>query len=687
MLKSITLRVGAILVSSEKWATPTFLYVWISTALLFDLYGDILRMKNDFALALNEVLEERGLPVNTIVEAIEAAMVSAYRRSVNASNAQHVEAKINPEKEVVDSVQDERTEVVLEEAIAVDPQAKMGDMVIVETTPQTFGRVAAQTARQVIQQRIREAEREAQFNYYEKQVGEIVNGVVQAINNKGINLGLELKAEGIMPRNQQIPREFFRVHDRIRALLLEIKMTPRGPQIILSRAHRDFLRRLLENEVPEIYHGLVEIRSISREPGYRSKVAVAALQPGVDPVGACVGIRGVRIQTIVRELNDEKIDVIEWSPDPAVYIAKGISPARVIGVYLDENLSGPKTATVVVPEDQLSLAIGRDGQNARLAAKLTGWRIDIKSLPEATSEVLFKLQNNPEYKIFRKQEEDILPQIETIMAKKGEGRPITPEDYHLLGSFVDRVEQGVIQRRQAIKREHELRLKAAQDAVPAALYDLPIFALGLPEKVNATLQEEEYSLIGDLMIQYFFDPSKLSQLEGIDDKILEAINSAFEVLTSALPEPEPEPEQKPEAEQEVVAAAESVAEAAKTEPEVVVDVEIKQAAEEIAVTEAEGEPQIEELEEPVEAVEGKVEIPEAEAEEELPTSLEEIFKLKPEMLEVTDDSDEEDSKDKKKQRKKFVDVEYDPEHDVTIFRKKRKKETDEWEDWDNEWDA
>jgi N utilization substance protein A len=692
MLKSISLRVGAILVSSEKWATPTFLYVWITTALLSDLDGDVLGMKNDFALALNEVLEERGLPVNTIVEAIEAAMVSAYRRSVNASNAQHVEARINPEngdvaiyaeKEVVDSVQDERTEVILEEAIDVDPQAKIGDMVIVESTPKSFGRVAAQTARQVIQQRIREAEREAQYHYYEKQVGEIVNGVVQAINNRGINLGLELKAEGIMPRNQQIPREFFRVHDRIRALLLEIKMTPRGPQIILSRAHRDFLRRLLENEVPEIYHGLVEIRSISREPGYRSKVAVAALQPGVDPVGACVGIRGVRIQTIVRELNDEKIDVIEWSPDPAVYIAKGISPARVIGVYLDENLTGPKTATVVVPEDQLSLAIGRDGQNARLAAKLTGWRIDIKSLPEATSEVLFKLQNNPEYKIFRKQEEDILPQIETIMAKKEEGRPITPEDYHLLGSFVDRVEQGVIQRRQAIKREHELRLKAAQDAVPAALYDLPIFALGLPEKINAIFQEEEYGLIGDLMIQYFFDPSKLSQLEGVDAEVLEMIHNAFEVLTSALPEPE----QKAEAEQEVVTAAEPAAEVVKTEPEVLAEVEIKPTAEEIAVAEAEVEPQIEELEETGEELaEEEVEIPEAEPEEELPTSLEEIFKLKPDMLELTDDSDEEDTKDKKKQRKKFVDVEYDPEHDVTIFRKKRKKETEDWEDWDDEWD-
>ncbi|HBX69684.1 MAG TPA: transcription termination factor NusA, partial [Chloroflexi bacterium] len=262
-------------------------------------------MKNEFTLAFNEVLEEKGLPREVVLGALEAAMVSAYRRSVNASNAQHVEAKIDPvtgqvtvfaEKEVVDEVQDERTEVILAEARVVDPQAEYGDMVVVESTPDDFGRVAAQTARQVIQQRIREAEREAQFNYYIKQVGEIVNGVVQAVNPQGVTLGLEMKAEGLMPRSQQLPREHFRVHDRVRALLMEIKTGNRGPQIILSRAHRDFLRRLLENEVPEIYHGMVELRSISREPGHRSKVAVAALQPGVDPVGACVGIRGVRIQ-------------------------------------------------------------------------------------------------------------------------------------------------------------------------------------------------------------------------------------------------------------------------------------------------------------------------------------------------------------------------------------------------------
>jgi N utilization substance protein A len=643
-------------------------------------------MKNDFALALNEVLEDRGLPKNIIVEAIEAAMVSAYRRSVNASNAQHVESKINPEngnvlifaeKEVVDSVQDERTEVTLEDAKTVDPQVEIGDMAIMECTPKNFGRVAAQTARQVIQQRIREAEHDAQFKYYEKQVGEIVNGVVQAINAKGINLGLELKAEGIMPRTQQIPREFIRVHDRIRALLLEIKMSPRGPQIILSRAHRDFLRRLLENEVPEIYQGMVEIRSISREPGYRSKVAVAALQPGVDPVGACVGIRGVRIQTIVRELNDEKIDVIEWNPDPAIYIAKGISPARVIGVYLNETRSGPKTATVVVPEDQLSLAIGRNGQNARLAAKLTGWRIDIKSLPEATSEVLFKLQNNPEYKIFCKQEEEIIPQIETIIGKKEEGRPIPPEEYHLMGSFVDRVEQGVIQRRQIIKKEHESRLQAAQDAIHKDLYELPIFALGLSEEVTNTLQEEEYENIGDLMVQYFFDPSKLSQIEGIDEKVLEDVHSAFEVLTSSLPEPEPEIEVETEAvEEEISESVESLEpEAAKLD-----EIDILETVEAQEIQEPE-DTIVEVLKEEIEPL---VEEGEEEVEDELPTPLEEIFTLSTAKSEISDEEDDDDPLSKKKKRKKFIDVEYDPDQDVTIFRKKRKKESGDWPEWEED---
>jgi N utilization substance protein A len=290
---------------------------------------------------------------------------------MNVSSAQEVKAVIDldkgefgilAEKEVVESVENDLTEVTLEVAQKFDPNAKLGDLVMVDSTPADFGRVAAQNARQVIQEKIRQAEYAAQIQYYEKQLGEIISGIVQASNSQGMTIGLELNAEGTMPRKEMIPFERFRIHDRVRALVAEIKETGRGPQIILSRTHRDFLRRLLENEVPEIFHGVVEIRSIAREPGHRAKVAVSTTQQGIDPVGACVGQRGVRIQAIVRELHDEKIDVIEWNSDPTIFIAKAISPARVNGVYLKEGVDGSHNALVVVPEDQLSLAIGRDGQ-------------------------------------------------------------------------------------------------------------------------------------------------------------------------------------------------------------------------------------------------------------------------------------------------------------------------------------
>jgi len=329
------------------------------------------------------------------------------------------------EKEVVDDVIDDRTEVLIEEARKVNKDTAYGDLEMVESTPEDFGRVAAQTARQVIQQRIRQAERLAQYEYYSGKIGEIVTGVIQAVHRHELTIGLNINAEGKMPRNQQITKEYYRVHDRIRALLLDVEETTREPRIILSRGHRDFLRRLLENEVPEIYQGLVEIRSIAREAGYRSKVAVAALKPGVDPVGACVGIRGVRIQAIVRELSDEKIDVIEWNPNTEEFIGKALSPARVLSVFLNKETDGMPTATVVVPEDQLSLAIGRNGQNARLAAKLSGWRIDIKGLFEAISDTLFKIQNDPKYTQYQDLEATTIPRIEGVMAKKARVSGIT----------------------------------------------------------------------------------------------------------------------------------------------------------------------------------------------------------------------------------------------------------------------
>ncbi len=674
-------------------------------------------MKKDFALAFKQILEDRGLPQEVVLAAIEDAMVSAYRRAVHASNAQHVEARINSEtgeveifveKEVVEEVQDDRTEVILETAKSVTDEVELGDMVIVESTPQDFGRVAAQTARQVIQQRIREAERDAQLKYYANQVGDVVNGIVQAINAKQITLGLDLKAEGVMPRRQQIPREFFRVHDRVRALLMEVQESNRGPKIILSRAHPDFLRRLLENEVPEIYHGMVEIRSISREPGQRSKVAVAALQPGVDPVGACVGFRGVRIQAIVRELNDEKIDVIEWNPDPEAYIAKALSPARVLNVFLEDR-GGTKTATVVVPEDQLSLAIGRDGQNARLTAKLTGWRIDIKSLIEATSEVLFKLKNNPDYAEYFEQEKDNIPQIEAYMRKKSEGRPITPEDFQDMQAFTERVELGRITSERDEQKEVSERTAQAKEGIPQGAYELPLDTLGLPTRVqNLIVENLNVGTVGELAFRMNYNAEEINGIAGIGPKAMEQIESSIDLMISSLPEPEEIVEEEPVVEE---ITAEEVTEVAAEEPKAVEPtVDEKPAEEAIAEPVVEAVPEesvlaedtpkpevVEEIIEPV-AEPAAEDIPEtepveAEKAEEIPDSMEEISQLKPEMLDVPEPTTEDelleelDDEDKSKKRKKYVEIEYDPDRDVTIYRKKHKKDSKGWDDWDDdEWD-
>lgn len=663
-------------------------------------------MKNEFTLAFNEVLEEKQLPKEIIMEALQAAMVSAYRRAVNASNAQHVDARIDPdtgsvsiyaEKEVVESVEDERTEVALNEALQVDPEAQLGGIVVVETTPRNFGRVAAQTARQVIQQRIREAERDSQFSHYSNQVGEIVNGVVQAVNQQVITLGLEKKAEGVMPRNHMIPGERFRVHDRVRALLLEVKTSARGPQIILSRAHRNFLRRLLENEVPEIYHGMVEIRSIAREPGQRSKVAVAALQPGVDPVGACVGIRGVRIQAIVKELNDEKIDVIEWNPDPAIYIAKSLSPARVSGVYLNEALRSSKTATVVVPEDQLSLAIGRDGQNARLAAKLTSWRIDIKSLPEAVTDSLYKLQNDPEYASMIEHESETMVQVEAILAKKTEGRPVTPEEYHLLTQFVDRVERGVIRQRQTEKSAEEERERIARANVPPEAFEIPLQEFNVSDRVYAVISEAGFLTVGDLLLQMRLEPDSILRLNGMGPK---AMSELEEALNSAFPlEAETVEEEAQAAEVELVLQPETAAEADIEAPEAEVAAEaqpavLEQLPEAEPVLEAEAAVSAEAAAEPAEAQPQEAEAvlveaaqagePGAAVDEE-GVSLEELFTLRPEVLDfgTTTEEEEEDEVGKKKgkgKKKKFVEVEYDPDKDVLLAKKKRKRSSGDWQD-------
>ncbi len=658
-------------------------------------------MKNEFVLAFNEVLEEKQLPKEVIVAALEAALASAYRKSENASSAQHVEAKVDlqtgqvviyAEKEIVETVQDPRTEVSLEEARKVDPDAKIGGMVIVESTPKDFGRVAAQTARQVIQQRIREAERDAQLAHYRRQVGEIVSGMIQAINQQGLTLGLEMKAEGFMPRKEMIPGERYRVHERIRALLLEVKENNKGPQIILSRAHRNFLRRLLENEVPEIYHGMIEIRSIAREPGQRSKVAVSALQAGVDPVGACVGMRGMRIQAIVRELNDEKIDVIEWNPDPAIYISKALSPARVTGVYLNERSKGTKTATVVVPEDQLSLAIGRDGQNARLAARLTSWKIDIKSLPEAASEALHKLQSDAEYAAFAELEKDTIPQIEHILSKKAEGRPVTPEEYQLMSQFVDRIERGILRQKsgEITAEEERQRIEAAN--IPDEAFEMPLEDLGLPVRYTNLLSGAGFLSVGDLMLQLKTDLTPILKLDGIGPKAMAVIEEALAKLPfNITPEEEvveaEEVEEMPTLTTPETTPSEVMPE---TQEETIPEVVETTIPEMIAEETQEKEGEIVEAVEAIKETEPAEEIAEeTEAEAEVEPSLEDLFKWSPEKMDIEtvvaddEEAETEGDKKKKKKKKKYVALEFDPDRDTTIVKKKRKRGGEEWEDdWD-----
>lgn len=627
-------------------------------------------MKNEFLMAFNDVLEDKQLPKEIILQAIESAMVSAYRRAVNASTAQHVEAKVDPstgqvtiyaEKEVVEDMVDERTEVMLEDAHKVNPLAELGDMVIVETTPRDFGRVAAQTARQVIQQRIREAERNAQMSHFERQLGEIVSGVVQAVSNQAITIGLDMKAEGVMPANQKIPNERFRVHDRVRAIIIEVKDGPRGPQIVLSRGHRNFLRRLLETEVPEIYHGVVEIRAISREPGQRAKVAVSATQAGVDPVGACVGVKGVRIQAIVKELHDEKIDIIEWSPDPIIYIQKAISPARISGVYLNEP---EKTATVVVMEDQLSLAIGRDGQNARLAAKLTNWRIDIKSVLEAAADSLQRAQTEPDMQHIAADEADKMVQVAEILQKKADSRPLAPEEYSQLAQFVERVERRVADEQKAAEEADQEQIAALRAEIGEPAFEAALDTLGLPEHVFNILTEADYLTAGDLILTMKANPDKVLGLPGIGTKAAQAIEKAVaEAKFEAPVEEEPQAELPVE---EAPAAEEDVSAEAPTEEAVTEEVQ-PEAVEETPETEAE------------------VSQPEVKEEEGESMSFEEMFKLRADAVQpVAEPSEDEDDSDKKskknKKGKKSVVLEFDEDLGEVVGRKKHKRGGDDWDE-------
>ncbi|HHT02062.1 MAG TPA: transcription termination/antitermination protein NusA [Firmicutes bacterium] len=341
-------------------------------------------MNSEFLGALEQIAEEKGIEKEVLLETIEAALISAYRR--NFGSSQNVAVTIDREnggikvfkrREVVAELEAgrEQEQVVLNEARRLNPNYQVGDFVEEEVTPREFGRIAAQTAKQVVVQRIREAERGVIFEEFYSREGDIVTGVVNRADGRNVYLELG-RAEAILPPLEQMPGEVYRQGERLKAYIVEVRRTTKGPQILVSRTHPGLLKRLFELEVPEIHDGLVEIRGIAREAGFRSKIAVHTSDENIDPVGACVGQKGLRVQAIVRELRGEKIDIVRWDPRPAQYIANALSPAKVISVTVDEEA---KIGQVVVPDYQLSLAIGKEGQNARLAAKLTGWKVDIRS--------------------------------------------------------------------------------------------------------------------------------------------------------------------------------------------------------------------------------------------------------------------------------------------------------------------
>ena len=389
-------------------------------------------MSKALIAGINQVAVDKDLDNEVIFDAIEAALISAYKRnygSVANVTAQvdraSGEMKVFAEKEVVEDIHNPNTEILLDDAKTVEPATELGDVVLVQNTPDNFGRIAAQTAKQVILQRIREAERDTVYENFVHKVGETITAQVRSIDlvSGAVTILIDDRHENLLPREEQIPSENLRRGDYISLYVVDVHRSSRGPMIKLSRTHRDLLRRLMEQEIPEVRDGTVEIKAISREPGARSKVAVMATLPGVDPVGSCVGMRGMRIQNIVTELAGEKIDVVEWSGNLRTYISNALGPAKVQSVILEEA-SNIKTAIVIVPDRQLSLAIGKAGQNARLAAKLTGWRIDIKSETEAHAEGLDLLA--AEQAQLAAGEQDLLSMAEKILRDKDESA--TSED-------------------------------------------------------------------------------------------------------------------------------------------------------------------------------------------------------------------------------------------------------------------
>ncbi len=345
--------------------------------------------------AIDYLEKEKGIKKDVLLEALEAALISAYKKNFNSATNVRIDLdekagsmRVFSRKTVVEEAEDLQEEISLPEAKAIDPNYELEDIIELEVTPKDFGRIAAQAAKQVVTQRVREAERGVIFSEYQDREEDVMTGIIQRKDPRFVYVNLG-KVEAKLAEQEQMPEEQYEVHDRLKVFVTKVENTSKGPQIYVSRSHPGLLKRLFEMEVPEIYDGVVEIKSIAREAGDRSKISVYAKDAEIDPVGSCVGQKGQRVQVIVNELKGEKIDIVEWSEDPVVYISNALSPSKVIDVLVNED---DKSSTVIVPDYQLSLAIGKKGQNARLAAKLTGWKIDIKSETVAVEEGLITVQ-------------------------------------------------------------------------------------------------------------------------------------------------------------------------------------------------------------------------------------------------------------------------------------------------------
>jgi len=702
-------------------------------------------MKSEFALAFNQICAEYSLPKEVVLDAVRAALATAFRRDWKVPATQNVSAEINletglariyVERTVVEEIEDPEIEIQLKDARRKKANVQLGDVVLVDVTPHDFGRIAAQTAKQVITQRLREAERESQFNRFSRQENEIIIGTVQSVNPHGVTLHLERTEEAHMPRREQIPGERYVLHQKIRVYVLEVRRTSRGPEIIVSRSHPLMLRRLLELEVPEIRNGQVEINAVAREAGTREKVAVSARQPGIDPVGACVGMRGIRIQTISRELHGERIDVVEWNEDPELFITNALSVPNIVCVTLDENNPGGRTASVVVMDDQLSLAIGRSGQNARLAAKLTNWRVDIQGGTEAAIWALEQVNHTPELLDALRGTAALIPRLAAIMRTHEEDQyPYTDEERHIIGNVVKAVRQAIIARREAERpgsvqararqraqrRADAERVKAKEEAharVPRGAYKVPLSDLDLSKKVYTHLITNGLNNVGEVMERMAVGDEALLMLNGVGVKALREIKQAVEdsglgLLDHGEPEEgeitaaEAEPMEAPEGEDLADQALADEGEALVDEGEALADegeaeeaaageaLEAETLVEETETAELEevGGEAIEETTEQAVGEESEEQMPEEEGEPALAASpelleiaadLDEGLFEEPEEEEELDDSS--GSRRKRKGRKRRRTVVYDDATGETfVMRRHRSRNTDSWDEYSEDY--